>query len=400
LRKQIPLMDPRTPRLRLSRPGSSAVRVIPPLRGLERVFCCSWCQHNLFNLASVIRTDLNVLPLPDLLNMDAGEKRDSYAGDNICSSSSRPGYAGFKDPNTFLMPAPSPRGFSSNGHATSFAADAKGGGGYVYRDPPKTMRGGGGGGAKGFSFDDSPVATPTALESSSKAFDFNVSSYDSRGCKGAEESPTSSGDVQDDMLDSDDQPPPAQSSGSTQKSRFHLDMVQTFDDGNSSSGSSRSRPPSGSSSSGVPRMIFPPRLGSGGPPVNSPLESPRIPFPEKGARESFTYPSPRDRPPSAEKMRWLARVNLLRSDIPGSETYCDPDSEPHSQSKSELKVAKLSNDDDEAIKLGFGRDKYIHLEYLEWMGEDLLSQSIDEGELKCGFCRRVIGSWTWTPTER
>lgn len=400
LRKQIPLMDPRTPRLRLSRPGSSAVRVIPPLRGLERVFCCSWCQHNLFNLASVIRADIDVLPLPDLLNMDAGDK--STSGD--VSFRLGPGNAGCKDPNSFLMPAPSPRG-SVNGqsHAsTSFSADAKrgGGGGYMYKEPPKTTRGAA---SKTFSFDmDSPGTTPTSHDGGSKSFDFHISS-DSRDVK--ESSPGNSTDAHDDMMYSEDIPLTSGPPINVPKSRFHLDISQTLDDGTSSSGGSgRSRPPSGSGSANVPRMNFPPRLsGSAGPSTHSPLESPRITFPPRAARDSFTYPSPRDRPPSAEKRRWLARVNLLRSDAASGDIYSGSDGlsgQSSSKSKSEMKVAKLSNDDDEAIKLGFGRDKYIHLEYLEWMGEDVLSQAIDEGELKCGYCKRVIGMWTWNPSDR
>lgn len=47
-----------TPICRLSRPGSSIVRVIPPLRGLERQFRCSWCNIALFTTANIVRTDI------------------------------------------------------------------------------------------------------------------------------------------------------------------------------------------------------------------------------------------------------------------------------------------------------------------------------------------------------
>ncbi len=126
----------------------------------------------------------------------------------------------------------------------------------------------------------------------------------------------------------------------------------------------------------------------------SPLESPRIPLPpDRSERVSFTYPSPRDRPPSAEKRRWLARVNLLSQSKEGS--GCQ--SQLGSTCSEAERIDKMSQDDDEAIKLGFGREKYIHIEYLEWMGEDLLTSDIDEGELKCGHCARVIGTWNWNP---
>lgn len=136
--------------------------------------------------------------------------------------------------------------------------------------------------------------------------------------------------------------------------------------------------------------------------VNSPLESPRIPLPpHRVERSSYTYPSPRDRPQSAEKTRWLARVNLLGQGDPSAHGQSQGDLQGRGQGqgqghKGEL-IDKMSQDDDEAIKLGFGREKYIHVEYLEWMGEDLLSHDIDEGELKCGHCQRIIGTWNWNP---
>mmetsp|Transcript_62346 Transcript_62346/g.109874 ORF Transcript_62346/g.109874 Transcript_62346/m.109874 type:complete len:1214 (-) Transcript_62346:110-3751(-) len=58
--------DTHPPACRLSRPGSSVVRVIPPLRGLERQFLCSWCNTSLFTTANVIRTDLDLRALCDV----------------------------------------------------------------------------------------------------------------------------------------------------------------------------------------------------------------------------------------------------------------------------------------------------------------------------------------------
>ena len=34
------------------------MRVIPPLRGLERQFRCSWCNISLFTTANIVRTDI------------------------------------------------------------------------------------------------------------------------------------------------------------------------------------------------------------------------------------------------------------------------------------------------------------------------------------------------------
>lgn len=63
LRAMVPLIDARAPNCRLTRPGSAAVRVIPPLRGVGREFCCSWCGRMLFNLANVIRLDALAPPI-------------------------------------------------------------------------------------------------------------------------------------------------------------------------------------------------------------------------------------------------------------------------------------------------------------------------------------------------
>lgn len=63
IRRHIPLVDSKPPHIRLSRPGSASVRVIPPLRGLEKSYTCSWCGCTLFNLGNVLRLDIDVQPL-------------------------------------------------------------------------------------------------------------------------------------------------------------------------------------------------------------------------------------------------------------------------------------------------------------------------------------------------
>lgn len=145
------------------------MRIIPPLRGLERVFCCSWCQFNLFNLASVIRTDLDLRPLREMLTHSADEKNSSGVVKTPVSNRKNPFAGGsggsFKDDQGFAehfpedngadsksMPAPSlgmSRGSSAGGSSTNMSppvAPPK----PVYREPPKTMRNRG---AKSFDFD-------------------------------------------------------------------------------------------------------------------------------------------------------------------------------------------------------------------------------------------------------
>ena len=75
---QVPIMDVKTPYCRLSRPGNSqTVRVIPPLRGLDRKVCCTWCSAQLFCLANVIRIDINSLKFLDA-TMKAEDKGVSH----------------------------------------------------------------------------------------------------------------------------------------------------------------------------------------------------------------------------------------------------------------------------------------------------------------------------------
>jgi hypothetical protein len=71
---QMSNVDAKSPHCRLSRPGSSSVRVIPPLRGLEREFSCSWCGARLFNLANVIRVEIDVLQLLDQDDLSCSER--------------------------------------------------------------------------------------------------------------------------------------------------------------------------------------------------------------------------------------------------------------------------------------------------------------------------------------
>lgn len=51
----IPALDCKSPHCKFSRPGSSSIHIIPPLRGLERQFCCVKCSIGLFHLSNVIK---------------------------------------------------------------------------------------------------------------------------------------------------------------------------------------------------------------------------------------------------------------------------------------------------------------------------------------------------------
>ena len=60
----------------------------------------------------------------------------------------------------------------------------------------------------------------------------------------------------------------------------------------------------------------------------------------------------------------------------------------------------MAKADDEAAILGFGEGKYIHLEYLPWMGPEVIHGDGDEGDVRCHSCRNVLGSWGWSPHPR
>ena len=107
-------------------------------------------------------------------------------------------------------------------------------------------------------------------------------------------------------------------------------------------------------------------------------DSPRIPLPPHLAGDRpLSY-----RPQSAEKSRWLARVSLLRGGRENSG------------------VARLAQQDEDAVRLGWGKEKYVHLEYLEWMGNEALQGTKNRGPLQCPGCSNVIGSYDWHPHER
>ena len=96
-RTSIPYLDPKSPRCRLSRPGSCTVRVIPPLRGLERAVCCAYCGEGLFCLANVLRVNARG---GREVEKEVEETRTSYSS---ASSSSSPSPAtSFSTPSPYL----------------------------------------------------------------------------------------------------------------------------------------------------------------------------------------------------------------------------------------------------------------------------------------------------------
>ena len=116
--------------------------------------------------------------------------------------------------------------------------------------------------------------------------------------------------------------------------------------------------------------------------------SSRLRLPINGSiRTSSGTSSGRERPQSAEKRRWLARVSLLKADA--KESISRPPLVPDD------KAAKLAADDDSVVEhMQMGSSKHMFLEYLEWMGREPLAGE-SEGLLQCPNCQKVLGSWAW-----
>ena len=72
----------KSPKCILSKPGSSSLRIMPPLKGLDRSFCCSWCGTLLFNMSNVIRLDLDVVPVLESLSAQPKSDCNSH-GDPV-----------------------------------------------------------------------------------------------------------------------------------------------------------------------------------------------------------------------------------------------------------------------------------------------------------------------------
>ena len=153
---------------------------------------------------------------------------------------------------------------------------------------------------------------------------------------------------------------------------------------------------------------------------------------EQSSPRSLTPYQQYPRPQSAEKRRWLARINLLRgvsltgtsssigtdlmdiqqqqgdgsgnisSSIHDDTSMCiDNNNNTTTSNSGELKVAKLAEADDAAVQLIYaGPEKYFYLEYLDWMGTTILQPGVENGEISCSSCKNVLGNCIWHPSKR
>lgn len=416
-------VEAKNPSCRLSRPGSTAIRVIPPLRGLEREFKCSWCNTALFQLANVIRTDLDLMEmLEDFIaslqasscssdhRHDLGEPREDL----------EEAYLSGKQHTVQPLPGvgklPGIASSSSKPHrpdSQSVSMDME-----VEEDdmpfvaPLKTSKAAKGGGG-GFSFDMPSPATHTpplhlpismsrnSTASSSSSLEHSFPKATTPRTLAPIEHIPSSGSSTAALLANPGQPnsprlePILLSSNSLPTSDFKALgtgaialLPRTASVGESSASSVF---PSDKS---PPKSFFAPLFPGLNPPNHGRLcfdISPRVVIPPHRQAQAQAQAAPLhytsnsstalfDRPASAEKRRWLARVNLLR--------------------EGDLKVAQLAEQDDEQASLAFNEEKYFYLEYLDWMGKEVFVASKDYSDICCLGCKRVVGCWNWTPSQR
>lgn len=419
-------IDTKTPSCRLSRPGSNSVRVMPPLRGLEREFKCSWCNSSLFSLANVIRVDIDISHLLD------GFRADDKTSNTLLGSD----YKEDKDNNNNnkedLESMPPPKGGLSVSRSARAAMTLSGEDMEMDVDDDNNDYNS----APSKHSHSLPLKSSKAQGSSFKGFDFDIplidlaahnldSSNNNDKSKEDSSSPLSARFAQqsfDDSLplptgranlsidvdkssSSDSHPgnnnnnnnnsglytartqqQQLQQQSQSQPSSARLVNQQSISYNNNIDHKSP-KPSSPQQFYGFPTVSSRPSsatstslysINNNNNNLHTFDESPRVLIPPHRMHE--TGWSPRDRPQSAEKRRWLARVNLLR--------------------EGDTKVAKMAEDDDKASQLAFGRDKYLHIEYLPWMGNEVFSPDKDIGDICCVDCRRVVGSWIWKPSVR
>ena len=550
-RTPVPYLDPKSPRCRLSRPGSSTVRVIPPLRGLERAVCCAYCGEGLFCLANILRVNSKMSKDDE---RDADRRKSTHTAP---SSSSPSPHCSFTTPggfSSFSLPFSAPSqalsmemgdlkmniqsGESSLEDYKVSLTDFKAIKRDLKRDcegehkmeRPPSDRPYVPFSPKGSSFSDQKMPPQSVRGSTTKKFDFefekpsgsmsgrnsstsNCSSssgqklfgekdresniQSSFGLKGNSDSDCIDAnpnmnmnmmrlrerrqadqdrdrrkniEINRDMVDvshemqdrcrtvwglcvSDDAiHPSAYTEGGLKSLRRSGDKspaVSEFPSSPAASISSEERREGRRKSLGDVKMVSGLGLGLNSPSFlhNSGTGSLLNSWGSVDALRT-------ERPPSAEKRRWLARMSLLSSASTPAVSLTPSSSASSSgsglgsgsghimegrQTDSMTRMKQMAHDDEEAMRLIFGGTdsdptsdpspdrQYLYVEYLAWMDPDgrVLDPNPSEGgleerdcemereregdgdfdvvdgdagEIKCRHCDKAIGKWTWNPT--
>lgn len=390
------LLSMRSPPLRLSRPSSSSIRVIPPLRGLDRAYCCSWpgCGEKLFRLVNVIRTDLlddngDIIIEKNTNTTTTEESTSSMIIDDFAESKCRSNNLTDReamekrlvqmDIEDGVYPddgstSTSMTGTTSDNDSPHNSLMSPTMGISMHNLPPVTSRARG---AKSFSFEsvnENSLSTNTSNNLNHQSSDDSSNSNSNNDSKGE-----------------------------------NKDDEKMTSDNTSSNTSSNNNPRDndGFRVPGVPlgmKVTLPHSITAAQSKLSA-FESPRIPVPPSGysgisnintqhvptlathqMNGRVWSPGNNTRPQSAERRRWMARISLLRGS--GKET------------KAEAKMLEVMQGDEAAVTGGLGNNKYVHLEWLPWMGDNIPSGAYDEGDISCPGCQRVLGSWAWNPHPR
>ena len=353
----LPISEGCAPNCRLTRPGSTSVRVIPPLRGLERRYGCIACGKSLFALANVIREDMDLAAAIEETLALQKKRENAASGIDITRMSPR---GQGQEPRPGPGPGQRPDLFD---HRSSDSLVNMSG-----RDEAKeAFRGqhagisdakgpGGPGGTGGDEMDVDSVAPVTSRHAQAKVFFGDDASSELEG-----------GDM--DVS----QTPVAAVRGPMSARETRIAFEDDSGGGFSSITVVNPDASAGSRDSSL-------RLGPGsGKPCSLQLPMGTLADGGGGLR--------RERPQSAEKRRWLARVSLLKADAKESISRA-PD-------VPDAKSAKLAAQDDDVVEsVQEGHSQHLFLEYLEWMGREPLSGA-DEGGLHCPSCKKVLGRWSW-----
>ena len=505
----------KSPYCRLSVPGNHVVRVIPPLRGLERSFCCSWCNQQLFCLSNVIRLDLTekyreyfvptdtLSPLPSqsflpisspraagvdlepaefvfevpktVRNFSSSGKRaftfdcidDGGMEVDAVKPVSSPNQAGpswtHSETSSFSVPVPREQpvqvpaavGTEDDDMAVSDSGDhnehhcdiqtndtvSSPSNMAVSQDSPDDSK------AKKSSFwSQNPVQSfiQNTIFSRSSSFKQRQQCEPTleRICEAesgkslhsepaGSPTPSKKGFGLAITTDLDTLPVLTAANISNHNSsrpasfefsstKFTQPLLSSLPWSNTSASHSRrdSRRESLSSvfSEDTPLVIPTPPAAAG---VQSLfLERPVTPSTALSSARSQT----------AEKTRWLERINLLvgkgknGTDSPpmpfdsgklDNEVTSGCDATPHrgsftssrgsaspASSSTDSKIHQLAEDDEVALNEALVREKFVYIEYLPWMGIGILDQGRDHGEIKCHNCDKLIGAFTWQPSSR
>lgn len=128
--------------------------------------------------------------------------------------------------------------------------------------------------------------------------------------------------------------------------------------------------------------------------ASRPSSATKAPLPSANSNVHLT------RPKSAEKRRWLARLHLLRGEqhAPGVDHHFPSNLQKNAKNR----VSHVAEADDSASQhyILESNEKYFHVEYMEWMGSEVLEVGKDFGDICCPGCKHVLGSWSWNPSPR